>query len=86
MMTFSNVQCARILNKHRLGLPWKSAKGVLSSCANRGGFPVWALNPSVIVRASGKATGVSLGCLLRLFLSDVRLMVILSLFESELVA
>lgn len=85
MMTFSNAQCARILNKHRPRLLRKSAKGVLSSCANRGGLTVWALNPSVIVRANGHATGVSLGCLLRLSLSD-RLMVILSLCESELVA
>lgn len=85
-MTFSNVQCAKILSKHwqillqNLWLmecfPAVQIKKVLH---------VWVLNQSVIIiRFNGNASCVSLGCLLNLSLFNA-LKVIFSLFERELV-
>lgn len=84
MMTFSNVQCAKILNKHCLILLQKSWwRECFPAVQIKKGLCVWVLNQSVIVRSNGNTTWVSLGCLLSLSLLD-GLMVIFS-FERALV-
>lgn len=63
VMTFSNVQCAKILNKQCLILLQKSWwRECFPAVQIKKGLCVWVLNPSVIVRSNGNAPWVSLGC------------------------